>query len=193
MEPNDGGRRLIVHVDPQKKGPDVKPETLHWLRPAELAVEWLGGTAPVRVTVNGEVCYLRVVARCAFPQSHPDSFVQLFALGPDPERDEPIGMLESLEGLPESARKALTNSMHENYLVPRIRRIDAIDEVRHLYRWTVETDRGAHVFEMERIHENIRLLDERRAICRDTQDNRYEIPDVRKLDPDSRKLLARYL
>lgn len=173
--------------------PEVRAETVRWLDPKSLSFDWRGADQPVRLTIADEVSYLRVTALRAFPQAAPDEFVQLFSIGSDGERQESIGMIENLAALRAEAGEVVRRCLHESYLVPRIVRILDIGHTREVYLWRVETDRGEHSFEMERIHENLKLLSERRVVCRDTQENRYEIPDLGALDAHSRALLDRYL
>jgi hypothetical protein len=182
-------------MSPSQK-PDIKtevePETIRWLEPGELRLERALGDV-FRLTLDGDACYFRVAALRAFPHSTSNGFVQLFCVGQDGQRAESIGMLESVEGLSPENGALLAECLRESYLVPRIVCILEIEELRDLVRWSVETDRGECAFEMESVHDNLKLLGEARLIFRDTQDNRYEVPDVSALDKRSRNLLKHYL
>ena len=59
--------------------------------------------------------------------------------------------------------------------------------------WKVETDRGTVAFRIRNRHSDIKCLDGKRVLIRDTNDNRYEIPDYTTLDMHSRRLLFSYL
>jgi hypothetical protein len=58
--------------------------------------------------------------------------------------------------------------------------------------WVVETDRGKTTFLLGS-EEDVHRLDGQRAIIVDTNGIRYLIPNVRSLDPHSRRILERYL
>ena len=45
-------------------------------------------------------------------------------------------------------------------------------------------------FDIRNIYRDIKLLYDGRALIRDSDDNRYEIPDIKKLDAKSMSLLA---
>ena len=51
--------------------------------------------------------------------------------------------------------------------------------------WTVETDRGNHSFSILNTSIDIKTLYDGRILIRDSNDNRYEIEDVHKLDKES--------
>jgi hypothetical protein len=172
---------------------DIQPESLRWLAPEDLVVHTTDGSGTVRVTLIGEQSLLWAIAVRAFPQGEPNGYVELFSLGPDGGGEERLGMIEDLADLPSDVRAAIESSLRENYLVPRIQAIREIRQLRHLFRWDVVTDRGPIVFEMERLHESVKIIGQKRAICRDTSENRYEIPDMGALDEASRAWLVRYL
>ena len=58
-------------------------EALTWLDPKKLSFHWDGGRGPIRLTVEEDRSVLRVHALRAFPLSHPDQMVHLFAGGKD--------------------------------------------------------------------------------------------------------------
>ncbi|HEY3236957.1 MAG TPA: DUF1854 domain-containing protein [Polyangiaceae bacterium] len=173
--------------------PEIKSESVRWLAPNECEFHWQGGAAPVRLTLQGDRSYLRIFAVRAFPQTYPEHFIELVAPSEEGQPKERIGMLESLDGLSANARQALAACLQDGYQVPRLTRILNIRELRHLYQWEVETDRGRHHFEMDSVDENLRLVDGKRVVVRDTDENRYEIRDLSSLDDRSRTLLSRYL
>ena len=60
--------------------------------------------------------------------------------------------------------------------------------------WKVETDHGTVTFRIRNRHSDIKhLRGTSRIIIRDSNDNRYEIPDIDNMDPHSEHLLFSYL
>ncbi len=79
-------------------------------------------------------------------------------------------------------------------MVPRITRLLMVDEKFGALTWSVETDRGTITFQIRNRNSDIkRLWGTNRIIIRDTNDNRYEIPDQNALDAHSKHLLFSYL
>ena len=59
-------------------------------------------------------------------------------------------------------------------------------------RWIVETDRGPVEFRIRNMNSDIKMLDGKRMLVRDSNDNRYEIPDINQLDKKSLHKLFPY-
>lgn len=178
---------------PAESKPKVKAETVNWLDPAKLLFLWPGGTAPVRMTIEGEKSFLRVYAAYAFPHSDPQRFIQFFEGKPDGGRGDVIGILEDSKQLSESARKAVEEALGRGYVVPKVKRIVEVRDRRWLVQWIVETDRGIVEFEMNDIYEQIQVQLHNRVMLIDVHGNRYEIQDMTKLDPESLAFLNRFL
>jgi hypothetical protein len=132
---------------------------------------------------QGEEAYKNVQALRAFPISEALRFIVLRE-----ENGEEIGMIEDLGALGSSSRKVLKEDLERRYFIPKVVRINRIDESYGMPRWDVETDRGARHFELH-TRQDARRLSAGRVLIRDADGNRYEIPDIRKLDPQSRALL----
>jgi len=59
--------------------------------------------------------------------------------------------------------------------------------------WTVETNRGPREFVTQSLQENAVWLSERHLLLLDVDGNRFELPDIARLDPRSRQLVERIL
>ncbi len=98
-------------------------------------------------------------------------------------------IIRSLDALmPESAR-VVEDALEEYYLIPKICGILDISEKFGILKWTVDTDRGVQSFTIRNRHNDIKVLYDGRVLVRDSNDNRYEIPDYKKLDRRSIRLL----
>jgi hypothetical protein len=128
-----------------------------------------------------------VVAVRAFPFSCPRQGVALC----DPEGRE-ILWLENLDALSAEVRQVIEEELARREFVPVIRRICCIKPRIEPSEWEVETDRGRARFLLHSA-DDVRRLDERRAMVIDTHGIRYLINDMEDLDSLSRHLLERYL
>ena len=83
----------------------------------------------------------------------------------------------------------IENALNEYYMIPRITRFIKMTEKFQIWIWTAETDQGIISFEIRNHIASIKPLYDGRVLIKDGNDNRYEIPDYRKLDKKSRKML----
>ena len=79
--------------------------------------------------------------------------------------------------------------LREYYMIPRITKFIKMREKFSIWMWTVETDRGVCTFEIRNHLTAIKPLYDGRVLIKDANDNRYEIPDIKKLDKRSRRML----
>ena len=125
----------------------------------------------------------QVRAMRAFPLSEPSEFI-IFR----DKEDNEIGLFESIKELNSEARKALEDELQKSYFVPLITQITNLEEKFGISQWEVETNKGAHTFNVKN-REEIKLLSSGRVLLKDADGNRYEIPDYRRLDPKSMAFL----
>lgn len=98
-------------------------------------------------------------------------------------------IIRDLENLMPDSRAVIERSLEEFYLIPKISEILERQEKYGLLKWKVMTDRGVRSFDIRNIYRDIKVLYDGRALIRDSDDNRYEIPDIKKLDQKSLSLL----
>ena len=122
--------------------------------------------------------------RRLFPVSGMTRYITL--LDEDGKEQAIIRNIDTL--MPES-KKVIEACLREYYLIPKIKRLIDSTEKYGILKWTVETDRGMCSFEIRNRHSDIKMLDDGRVLVRDSNDNRYEIPDYRTLDKHSMVLL----
>ena len=105
-----------------------------------------------------------------------------------------VGFVRDLAELDEASVKALADCFAEYYLIPKITRVISCEEKFGSIKWEVETDRGLVKFRIRSRHSDIKKMHgSNRIIVRDTNDNRYEIPDLTRLDSRSRHLLDNFI
>ncbi len=118
--------------------------------------------------------------RRLFPVNDVDNYISLL----DADGKE-HGIIRSLSSLDKESRKLLREILEEYYVVPKITEVLEVYEKGSVNRWTVMTDRGQCSFQIRARYTDIKIFPKGRILIRDTNDNRYEIPDVSKLDKHS--------
>ena len=126
--------------------------------------------------------------RRLFPLTGLEKYVTLL----DQEGKE-VAVIRNLKTLPENERKVIEDCLAEYYLIPRISRILSCQEKYGVLTVMAQTDRGEVRIEIRNILHGLKLLYGSRVLLRDNNDNRYEIPDLNRLDRKSRAMLDAFL
>lgn len=142
----------------------------------------------VKLTLRDGTVIEDLEPRRLFPVTNEDMFITLL----DREEKE-VAFVRDLTELDERSADVLRACFKEYYRVPRITRLLESEEKFGSLTWRVETDRGTVSFRIRNRHSDIKCFADKRILVRDTNDNRYEIPDYRELDAHSRHLLFSYL
>ena len=127
------------------------------------------------------------VAR-AFPISAPGEYVSIC----DAEGHE-VTCIEDPSTLPPGVLETLDEELARREFVPIVVRIEKVLAEADPSQWWIVTDRGATTFLMEDSDKDVRRLGPNRILLVDTHGIRYLIPDTRRLDGTSRRILDRYL
>jgi hypothetical protein len=127
------------------------------------------------------------LTRC-FPISAGERFIALRT-----HRGEELGIVRDVTELDAQSQQALRAELERSYFRPQITRVHAITERFHVPRWEVETDRGPRVFEIRSTRRDLRVLGGGRVLIRDADGNLYEIPDHRRLDPQSHAIVEEHI
>ena len=102
-------------------------------------------------------------------------------------------IIRDLETIPHKDREVIEDCLREYYLIPKVTKINSCVEKFGLLTVDVETERGHAVIEIRNVLHGLKLLYGTRVLFRDTNDNRYEIPDLRELDKRSRSMIDAFL
>ncbi len=102
-------------------------------------------------------------------------------------------IIRDLRTLPDQERRIIEACLEEYYLIPRVEKINSIEEKYGVVTLDAQTDRGHAKIEIRNILHGMKLLYNSRVLLRDGNDNRYEIPDLARLDKRSRQLIDSYL
>ena len=107
--------------------------------------------------------------------------------------EKEVAFVRDLQELDPASADELRKCFKEYYRIPKVTKLLESDEKFGSLTWKVETDRGTVSFRIRNRHSDIKCLNGKRVLIRDTNDNRYEIPDYTALDMHSRRLLFSYL
>ena len=125
--------------------------------------------------------------RRLFPVSRENEYITLL----DKDGKE-CAIIRSIRDLNEKSQRTVIESLESYYLVPEITKvIDIVQKYGNIH-WHCESDRGILQFDVLRGND-IKYTPDGRVRIRDSNDNRYVIPDYRKLDKKSRAKLMIYL
>lgn len=122
-----------------------------------------------------------------FPISDPEHWIAICDT-----RGRELICIEEPANLPAIVRQVLDEELGRRQFFPVIERIVRIQDQANPIEWHVETDRGLTRFSLDS-EDDVRPLGPHRALVIDASGVRYLIPDTRKLDSGSRRMLERYL
>ncbi len=126
--------------------------------------------------------------RRLFPMTDQDRYITLLD-----DTGVEQAVIRDVNTLPEDQKALINDCLEEYYLIPKITKItDYIERFDSLTLFT-ETDRGLAKIEIRILIHGLKMLTDTRVLIRDINDNRYEIPDVRRLDRRSLQILGRYM
>ena len=129
-----------------------------------------------------------------FPRSSLTQYVTLMQPGNDKDVSaKEVAIIRNMENLDPDSRKAIEECFANYYMIPQILEVLEVFEKYGMSCWTCRTDKGVIAFKIRSRLSDIKLLYDGRVLIRDSADNRYEIPDVEKLDKKSKRLLANEL
>ena len=101
-------------------------------------------------------------------------------------------VIRDLTTLPDEQREIIEDCLNEYYLIPKILKIRDYNERFDGLTLFTDTDKGEANIDIRILLKGFRM-DGVRVLVRDINDNRYEIPDITRLDSMSRQILSRYL
>ena len=143
----------------------------------------------VKLTLKDGTVYEDLEPRRLFPYTNHTMYITLLD-----KNEREVGFVRDLKEIDGESEKALLECFAEYYMIPKITRIISCKDEAGALKWEVDTDRGEVSFTIKNRHSDIKhLYGSERIIIRDTNDNRYEIESMDKLDKHSNKLLFAYL
>lgn len=143
----------------------------------------------VRLTMKDGTVYENLEPKMLFPFTNHVGYITLLD-----EDEREVRFVRDLTELDDASQQALQACFREYYMIPKITRLIDCEDKFGTLKWTVDTDRGEITFQIRNRHSDIkRLWGTNRVIIRDSNDNRYEIPDHTVMDKRSTRILFSYL
>ena len=142
----------------------------------------------LRLTIEGERSFLKVKVVRAFPLSNRDRYIGFMD-----EKNEEIGMIRDPGELDRASRRIVEEELGQRYLGSVVRRIYSLRSEFGTSYWDVDTNRGRREFVVQSAQENVIRLGVHYLAFVDVDGNRFEIPDVSRLDEKSQRLLEMIL
>ena len=142
----------------------------------------------VDMELFGGGVYENLEPRRLFPLSGKEKYISLL----DSQGIEQA-VIRDMRTLPKESRELIEDCLREYYLIPKVEKIWDIEAKFGTVALTVDTDRGPARIELNANLHGLKLLYGGRVLMRDRSDNRYEIPELAKLDKRSRQLIDSFL
>jgi hypothetical protein len=157
------------------------------MQPTELKI-FYDPKDQLRLTVGYDRSYMNIKPVWAAPLSRPDRYLALLD-----GKGEQIVMIDDPRQLPADSLSAVREELRMRYLTADVQSVlHAKQEFGATY-WTVETDRGRRDFVTQNLQENAIWLSPEHLLLLDVDGNRFEIADIRKLNPTSQALIESVL
>lgn len=107
--------------------------------------------------------------------------------------NEEVGMIANVDDFQEETAALLREELECKYLMPSITAIHTLKERFGFSSWKVDSSIGPLEFTLRDTYRSMLKVGDGRLIITDSDGNRYEIPDVTKLDKKSYKKIELYL
>jgi len=145
-------------------------------------------TAPNEEGVVETKEYPRIFLHRVFPFDHPYSYISVL----DKDQKE-IGLISEIDAFDAAVTEMLRAELDRKYYTPVITRILSLKDKYGYSYWKVETDEGELTFTLRDTFHSLLKVQGTRIFVNDIDGNRYEIPDVEKLDRKSYKKIELFL
>ncbi len=136
----------------------------------------------------GEIDLARVHLHRMFPFSEPWTNISV-----QDDAGNEVGYISNIADFSPDTAKMLRDELERSYFVPKIKSILSLKERFGFSTWKVITDVGNMDFTLRDTYRSMVFIGENRIFLTDSDGNRYEIPDVSKLDSGSNKKIELYL
>ncbi len=141
-----------------------------------------------RITLENDRSWIKVTVSRAFPLSDPAHYIGFLDGG-----GKDIGILLDPDPLDVESRKVVDEELEKRYFVPVVERVLTVKEEFGSVYWRVETDRGEVEIVIRNLRDSIQELSASRVIITDVDGNRFEFPDITKIDGKSQGILMRHM
>lgn len=141
-----------------------------------------------RMTHEGDRSWIRVQIARALPISAPERF---FGVLDGAGRD--VGMIREPSLLDAESRQVVDAHLERRYFAPVVEKVLSAKEEFGAVYWRLQTSRGVKDVVARNLRENLQELSATRVLMTDVDGNRYEFPDLDKVDPLTLSVILRHL
>jgi hypothetical protein len=138
----------------------------------------------MRLTVGEDRTYITVKPRWASPQSRPNHYLALLD-----GKGEEITMLKDPKDLDAESYKVVCKELRARDLTAQVSRIIHAKQEFGATYWEVETDRGTRDFVTQNLQENALWFTDDHLLLLDVDGNRYELPRISGMEPQSQAFI----
>ncbi len=168
--------------------PDQELEAfeLRILKPEDVRIFRHGGVT--RLTLENQRSWTRAQSMRAFPLTDPDHYIGFLDCA-----NKDIGLIVDPSQLDAESRSVVEQDLEKRYFVPLIRKVYSVKEEFGTIAWDVDTDKGRRELLVRNIRDNLQELTSSRVIVTDVDGNRFEFPDISRLDSRTQGIILRNL
>ena len=148
----------------------------------------LKATVPNENGEPEEKSWPRIYLHRAFPFDMADKYISVL----DKDKKE-IGLIRDIHEFDPETQKLLTEELERKYYAPVVTKIYSVKERYGFSYWVVDTSSGRMSFTLQDTYRSLLKAGKDRIFIIDMDGNRYEIPDLNKLDFKSYKKIELYL
>lgn len=160
-----------------------------WLRDENTRFYRKGDFLAMRFVENGQESDRgRIILHRMFPFTEPWSDISVQNM-----EGEEIGLIASLDDFSSDVAGMLRSEIEKKYFIPTIYSILDLKEKFGISTWKVATNVGQLSFTVRDTYRSMTFSGEGRIFILDADGNRYEIPDVNKLDSRSYRKIELYI
>lgn len=136
-----------------------------------------------KAEVRERYCVLEVHLRRLLPLTDPYQYISV-----RDGQDAEIGIIRNINDLDPHSQAILEVELDRIYFTPKIQKILSLTQEASLWKWYVETQRGAVDFYLRGIRDSIHEVAPNRWHIYSVNGQRYEIQDYQELDTRSQVL-----
>lgn len=151
------------------------------------AIRPIGAVHP-RVEIAGEFSILSAVIRRVFPLSNPAIYLSI-----QDGSGKEVGVLRTIQGLDPQTEAIFNEELDRRYYTPQVERIDSLRMEAGMWKFNVQTQRGAAEFYVRNWRDNAHEITPGRWQILSVDGARFEIMKVDELDAKSQRLLDQLL
>lgn len=145
-------------------------------------------TVPNEEGVTETKTYDRIFLHRAFPFDFPYSYISVLDMD-----SKELGLIQEVDAFDSETAAMLRAELERKYYTPVIKQILSVKDKFGYSYWKVISDEGELSFTMQDTFRNLLKVGGTRIFVNDIDGNRYEIPDIEKLDHKSFKKIELFL